>query len=159
MEDCFACGGGDVDQQQIDHIKEFGLSVIGTEEIVDGFRIPLTYSIGITSTLGKPEVVVYGLPTKHAHIFINMYYARIKAGEMLIPGVEYDDFAADGFKLQFKEITRESYASSLIQAKYYNDSRNIELKAYQLIYPDADGNWPWDPEVDDMFKTNANVLP
>jgi hypothetical protein len=155
-EECISCNGGDFAQLTRDNINKYGLSIVGTQYELADDTIPMTYSIGITETTKKPEIIIFGIPTKYAKTFINMYMAKIKDGFKFEMGKEYDDFA-EGYPMQLKEISLKSYNDYLIQAEAFNTQNTNALKAVQMIYPDADGNWPWDSENEHFIKI-AKIL-
>lgn len=153
--ECAACNGDNVVDIILKNVEEYGVSVMGTEIEIDGGMLPMTYSIGITKSIGKPEIVIFGVNSKHAQTFINMYskFAEKNAIEI---GKEYFDFA-EGYPTMFTEVTKDQYKENLCQARFFNEEYGVELKAVQLVYPDVNRNWPWQ-EVDEVFKKTAHVL-
>ncbi len=155
--DCSACNGDNIRQNTIDNIKKYGVSIIGTEHEIQDHLIPMTYSIGVTQTYNKPELIIFGLPTAHAQTFINMYVSRLKAGEAFKTDTEYLDFA-DGYPLMFKEVSSYNYREHLCQAAFYNDDFGYRIEAIQLIYPDTNSKWPWEEGVEEKVKLGVNLL-
>lgn len=157
MEECFSCGGGDFAQKTRENIEKFGVSVVGTQIPLEDGMLSMTYSIGITSTLGAPEVIMFGVPAPSATVFINMYYQGIKSGKEYKPGIEYDEFA-EGFGMKFKKISTQSYEDHLIQASEFNIQNNVGREALQMIFPDKFGRWPEDPMVDERNVKMLHLL-
>jgi len=156
-QECFTCSGGDFAQKTRENIEEFGVSIVGTQHEISIGTIQMTYSIGITETLNKPELIIFGIPTKHAQTFINMYMQMLRDGKEFKAGVEYPDFAS-GFMTRLKEISRDSYMDHLCQAYEFNIQNNNDIKAMQFIFPDKEGKWPEDPEVDPKNLLMLNIL-
>ena len=154
--ECLECSGGDFAFETRKNIEERGLSIVGTSYEIDIGMLAMTYSVGITETLGKPELIIFGVSNQHAAAFINMYYDFLKEGRTFEPGVDYDEFA-EGFKTRFKEISTESYMDHLCKAAEFNIENNHELKAMQMLYPDEHGIWAEDSQ-DERFKQIAIEL-
>jgi len=155
-QECFSCGGGDFAQETRKNIERVGLSIVGTEHITDDSIIPMTYSVGITESLDKPELIIFGVPQQFAAIFINMYYQMLKEGKTFEPDIEYTEFA-DGYPSKFKKIGTLAYVNHLCKAYEFNVQNNHEIKALQMIYPDKDGNWP-ENSTDEAFLKTAIIL-
>ncbi len=156
-ETCYACTGGNTQDRIQKDIDRYGISVIGTTEDVNGKTIPMTYSVGANETLDLPEVILFGIPTEHAHVFINRYYRGLKEGTIYEPGKDYSEFA-EGFPTRFKNITSDQFKDHLCQALYYNENQGNVSKAVQFLFPDADGNWADEEITSDDFKTMLNDL-
>ncbi|HZX76344.1 DUF4262 domain-containing protein [Lysobacter sp.] len=133
------------------HIQEHGCSVTSVFD-PDEKEPPFSYSIGIAKSSGAPEIIIVGLSSKQSHRMVNEYNRRCQAGERFQPGVLYLGFL-DDFAVQFGPVTREQRAEYMRSA-----CCGPEFEAVQLIWPNASGVWPWDPEASEWFRANQPLL-
>jgi Domain of unknown function (DUF4262) len=122
------------------HVAEYGWhlqGVHGSEE-----SPPFAYSIGFYHTLHAPEVIVVGLPQDVAHPILWEAYRRFERGERLGPNDSYEEFV-EGYAVTFIEVSDDARDEYFGFANwFYKD----EFPALQLVWPAADGRWPWENE-------------
>ena len=114
-----------------------------------------SYSIGINKKQNHADVVVLGLQRDTTHYLINDYKNRLQAGECFEPGHYYSDFI-DGFDVCFVEVDKqyfENYFGWGIWLHKGNDFRML-----QMVWPNSEGAWPWDPESIEQFRSTQPVL-
>lgn len=157
MKKCDMCDGKDTAFLTWEHINKFGLSVVGTAVDIKGISVPMTYSVGITYSIGEPEIIIFGLDSKIAQVFINMYYVKLKNKIPLELDVPRNDFAENNNAI-FCSVSYDQAKKHMFQAVDFNRDNNIEMRAVQMIYPDQNNNWPWDADTNEDFRTLSNVL-
>jgi len=142
------------EQRILDDIEQFGChvtSVFDPKQTEPSF----SYSIGITKSLGVPEVIVVGVNHKLGHSLVNSYMDRARVGEVFLPGVPYLGFLT-GFPVYFRQVIEEHRKTYMLSANWLYDG--TEYSALQIVYPTTAGIWPWDPAVSDWFRTNQPML-
>lgn len=134
-------------------IDRYGCHVINV--MAEDELPPFTYSVGVSRSSGRPEVVVIGLKQELAHAVVNDYNQRGQAGEVFTPGELYSDFL-EGFDVTFERVDRAFYA------EYFGWDLWLyggpEFDALQLVYPTTDGHWPWQPGASDWFRARQPIL-
>jgi len=126
----------------------------------EGNNPPFSYSVGFTKSLGQPEVILYGLERESAHPLINDTYALCKNGLRLGDWTEVDDLFRD-----YRCIARAVDESWIIQSKfasalwYHQTQMGTGLQdVVQLVWPDADGLFPWENGCAEWVKRDQIAL-
>jgi hypothetical protein len=138
---CWECDHPESSHQDyLDHmqglIDRFGWAVVGVED--DGVHPPVAYTLGLTP-LGRPELVVTGLPLPRATWLLNEVGLYTLDTAVLRPG---DEVLVDGSPLMEVVRVAEPSAHLFIAVEFYGS----EIQALQLAYTDDRGHWPWDAE-------------
>jgi hypothetical protein len=100
-----------------------------------------TYTIGLWSH-GHPELCIFGLEARRALPMLNAVAAQVAAGLGINDGDElaYEDWPLIAFQLPNPEDV-------VPQAnEFYRRKPQNSVPALQLVYPDAHGVWPWEPD-------------
>lgn len=135
-----------------DDIKKFGLAVITVPS--DGEVPTLAYSIGLWGARHHPEIVVFGLPPEVAHTIINDVGRRVKNGKRFKDGDVVEKLA--NFPMAFVEVPRDRFEGHLnVALAYYGHG---EFTALQLVWPDTQGKFPWQPSYDEKLRRAQPVL-
>jgi hypothetical protein len=150
----------DYERQIVDCVEKYGnfvLSVFGAE---DGSSPPFSYSIGFAKTLGAPEVIVQGLPSGTAHPVINDLFSMCTDGLQLSDGLRIDGLLANypcvARGVDESWITQSYFASALW---YHRTQMNSALTdVVQLVWPDADGRFPWEEGCADWVRSDQPVM-
>jgi hypothetical protein len=98
------------------------------------------YTVGVT-TLGHPELVIFGLPPEVAHGVADTAIAQIRDGGRYEPGTTYDDILEDGFAVAVVKVDEpghDEYPLGMARRIYGSD-----VEAVQLVWPGDDGLFPW----------------
>lgn len=141
------------EQKALEDIEKFGCHIIHVLE--EGDLPPFSYSIGISKSLGKPELIIVGLRRELAHELINEYNRKLRAGELLRPGLPYSGFL-EGFNCIFQPVHREHYEEYFGWAIWLYQGDRFEV--LQLIYPSTGGCWPNAEDAPDAFKQLQTIL-
>lgn len=104
------------------------------------------YSAGIYETLGKPEIVLFGLYKEVGQWVINEYGRRLKVGESFEPGDRYSDFL-EGYDVVFQQVDCRRARRITTWTDWFYERKGFPL--VQLVWPDKDaGKFPWEPDCD-----------
>ena len=142
------------EQRILDDIEQFGCHVTSVFD-PDQAEPSFSYSIGLTKSLGIPEVIVVGVRPELGHALINLYMDRARSGESFSLGIPYPGFLT-GFSVYFRQVIEENRKAFMLSANWlYNGT---DYSALQIVYPTTDGVWPWEPAATDWFRTNQPML-
>jgi hypothetical protein len=143
----------DLDRQILDTIAREGWMVLGIEASDEGPQY--AFSVGLFRTLGYPEIVVMGLPPAVSQDLINEIGSRVRAGDRFGVGQRYEGIASN-FPLAFIEMDRAYYRPYLGYARWFH--RGSDFPAVQVVWPDKQGIFPWEPDYDADFFEIQRVL-
>lgn len=150
------------DNQMLALIHEHGWALQGvfpTSEDDDP-PVPFTYTVGASLTRSSgddeqpdPEIVVYGLPHQIAGAVLNDLVRQHRDGtRTLTPNGRYDDVLV-GFDVVLVEVPDDMID------EVFRTSRRIvgpligqRPPGLQLVWPDAQGNFPWDDGYEQQYK-------
>lgn len=134
------------EQKILDTVEEHGwfcTSVFDPE----GVLLEFSYSVGFTQTLEHPEFIIFGLPGKVAHAILWDLFRTLKAGRIPEDSQHWSDLI-EGYDCVIRrvhptQITREYFNSAMW---FWGDSadRGEPLPAYQIVWPDRKGRFPWE---------------
>jgi hypothetical protein len=113
----------------------------------DGAEPDFAYSVGFTQTLRQPEFIIFGLPSDTAKPILWDVFDGLKSGRVPEDGLRWSDLI-QGYDCVIRrvhptQVTREYFNSALW---LWGDpaERGEPLSAYQIVWPDRDGRFPWD---------------
>ena len=134
------------EQDILDTIEAHGWFCMGVFD-PHGGAPEFAYSIGFTETLKQPEFIIFGLPGETANAILWAVFHSLKSGRVPVDGERWPDLV-EGYDCVIRrvhptQVTRE-YLNSAIW--YWGDPavRGEPLTAYQIVWPDRDGRFPWD---------------
>jgi len=133
-------------------VKAYGwhvLSVFSNEG-----RPNFSYSVGMQTTLGHPDVVVFGLSLEVGQELINLVGKAVRGGMWITDGMRSSDFL-QGYECLFRAVPRRLHPDYFGWGLWFYGEE--EFSVLQLIYPDRFGQWPWE-EVDEAFRKAQPVL-
>jgi hypothetical protein len=129
----------DQDRVILDHIAEFGWSVIGIEEDEDGPGY--SFSVGLTRTLGVPELFIMGQKPQTAQGMINRAGELIREGRRLTAG-ERAEGILEGYPVALVAVDERHYREYFGYARWLYRGNNFPV--LQIVWPDRSGHFPWD---------------
>ncbi|HET9143301.1 DUF4262 domain-containing protein [Actinophytocola sp.] len=149
---CDMCDGKSDEQLRRDLLAriaehDFTMVAVPAEEghgggwVAPGF----VYSVGLWSFHRVPELIVVGAPTRHAVETINRYAAQVKAGKRFRPGGPFRELLP-GPGVMLELVTPSLYHEWF--ARSFEFYPTGDFPAYQALWPDRDGNWPWQQRWD-----------
>jgi hypothetical protein len=133
------------------NIQKFGHTVIATEAEVNGYSIPMAYTVGLADAALK-EMVVFGLPPQVALSVLNDAARRARAGTLPLDSA-VDDIC--NFPVVFKLVEASAAAEYILAA---NQRAGHSLRAVQMVWPDKGGRFPWEVGFDPKLKDAQPVL-
>lgn len=138
-----------------DHIFECGHSVLGIFDDETGTRF--FYSVG-RSVYGNEEFLITGpLPPKVATFMINRIAQLVDSGEIKLDPTEVNEIETgvllEGFPCRIV-LVGDPRSAQMFQALNITP----DLQAYQIIWPDLDGNWPDDLGYDERFAQPIHAI-
>lgn len=132
----------------INDIKEHQLHISYVQS--DGYSPRFGYSIGLFKEFNHPELLLIGLDDTSTGAIINSIKDEIENGTRFIEGINYPGFLVN-FPIQFLAVEKEHYQDYLGYAGWYND-QSFDFPALQVIWPDKNGNFPWEDDFNERFK-------
>lgn len=121
-------------------VKEHGWVVMG---IGAGQGEPsFCYTVGFTA-MEHPEVIVFGLAFEIGQTLLNDMGSKIMDGRKYADGEIVDDLVV-GYPVTFISVTDSRKLLTMANRLYGKPGKPIA--AIQLILPDAEHHWPWDPD-------------
>jgi hypothetical protein len=146
-------GGWDERDRRIaGKIRQFGWNVNG---VAGGSTPDWAYSIGIWHTLRAPEVCVFGLPAQTGMRIVNVVGELIRDGERLHDGQKRDD-VLNGYDVVLRSARQQWYRRFFgAGIDFY---RQPPLPMVQVIWPDREGRFPWEAEVEESCRRSQPSL-
>lgn len=136
-------------------VAEFGWCVQSID--VEGAAPAFSYTIGLTHTFSQPELIVFGLPHEAAQRLLNLMGGRIREGERFQPGVSYKGLV-DAHDVRCRPVLAPaSVEAHFGYALWYYQGSPFEV--LQVIWPDAQGNFPDAPTAPEWLQTSQPLLP
>lgn len=107
-------------------------------------RIPSTfefaYTVGLWHNFRVPELVMFGLDGEYMQRLLNDCAERIREHGLPEPEVPFSG-VLEGFETQLRPVD-ESWRDAFFGSAY-RFYRGQPVPVWQLIWPDANGKWPW----------------
>ncbi|MFV8050288.1 DUF4262 domain-containing protein [Mycobacterium sp. 48b] len=135
-------------------VADHGWHVVG---VGGGDETPAdwAYSIGLWHTLRRPEICLFGLRIETMMSIVNIAGQEVRDGNPLEPGQLRDDILND-----YLVAVREAHPS------WYRDFfgagidyyRAGEFPVLQVFWPDAEGRFPWDDQVQEYCRAAQPLL-
>ena len=97
------------------------------------------YTVGLAA-IGEPEIIVFGLSPETSHHILNSM--ALPLGERAWqPGISHEVFGLDvpAYLLVVADSSEHLTVSNML----FGGADPIP--ALQLVYPDKNGRWPWEP--------------
>lgn len=128
-------------------IAMHGHVVISSEALIEGLRLPFSYTVGLAEK-GRRELVVFGLPTELAGKALNAV--------ALLEGETTESLMmSEGLELRLREA-HAGVASEFAKMAVERAGKGVETM--QVFWPDEDGFFPWDEEGDPRMKAAQPIL-
>jgi hypothetical protein len=136
----------EVDRRTIEHIEEFGCSVVNVTGTDHG--LGWAYTIGVFDTCRKPELITVGLLPDTAHFALN------EAAKLLRTGVDLTRGRQPGLvgevDCQFRPVSPAWVRHLMGRAEWYYGGNDFPV--LQMIYPDLQNRFPEDEGFDNTFE-------
>lgn len=138
-------------------IGTHGFAVVGGCAGFREDRLIVSYTVGMTER-GLPELAISGIPQTWAHQVLSEFIAHIPEGEVIPP--DEDAILVEGLSSGYPAMARplpKAEANSSI-APWARDYYGREVDVWQVVIPDKERRWPWDPRVTASFRMTQNAL-
>jgi hypothetical protein len=116
-----------------------------------------SFSVGFYLKFGHPEILVMGLPQPTAHQMINLIAGHFMTGRTFRAN-ERTDLLAQGFACSFVPIDVSHYRDYLGYGMWFYRSLKRPFPAFQLVWPDKRGVFPWEVGYDERFFKLQKLL-
>src|SRR5262245_45695021 len=120
-----------------------------------GEQPAFAYTVGMWQTFGQPEVIVIGLDDEVAHDLLDNVAEQADAGRAFAAGQQHDGLV-HGYPVRFLSVAAEQAAQWLPLVGWAYERSDVPC--VQLVYPDKQGRWPWQPDVREGFRRIQPVL-
>jgi hypothetical protein len=130
-----------------ERIQKYGFTCMGIGADVDAQppKPPFTYTVGLTQSYGHPELIVFGLPFETAMGVLAEAARRIRSGELVCKDGGTDHKLLQGYPATFRAIPSPAVRKHMKVARVIEGD---DIKALQIIWPDAHGRFPWETGAD-----------
>ena len=130
------------DRQVLDDVERHGWHAVHVRPW-PGRDPAWTFTVGLPASFGHPELVVFGLDAGVAGEIVATAVEAVRDGRRYRPG-EVDDDLLEGYGMRVLAARPHWYAAFLGYAQWFHESAG-GFEVLQLVWPDRDGRWPWDP--------------
>lgn len=115
----------------------------------------VAYTVGLSRTFGLPELVLSGLDADISHELLNSVAVRLTQGTLALKeGALYDE-VFEGFFARFRKLSTAEVSELRMALALAPDG--AELTAWQLHWPDPQGKFWDDPEVDPTYAGRQDI--
>jgi hypothetical protein len=135
----------DLNKIVVSNIKEFGWHCVNVVE--DAGQPPWSYTIGLYETFHFPELIIIGRSRATSHEMLKFIADDLDANDQ--PNLTEPQVIL-GLKCHFIEVNPRYYSDYVGFALWFYRKRSFPL--YQIIWPNNDGLYPWDPNATKAFK-------
>jgi hypothetical protein len=142
------------DRKLLDDVDEYGVHIVHVPENDDG-EPGFSFTIGLWHSFEQPEVVVFGLPEEVAHDLLNSIADEAAEDKKFLPDTRHEEVLV-GYPVRFVAVPKERYGDYLGSAVWAYES--ADFPCVQLVWPDKQGRWPWEPGVREGFAESQPVL-
>ncbi|WP_397404276.1 DUF4262 domain-containing protein [Phenylobacterium sp.] len=121
------------------------------------------YSLGFDETLDQPEVVMFDVPRDIASGVLWQAFDDLKSGEL-----RFEEGATWSMGEDHPPIWRKVHPSQISgvvgwlslaqQRRFARTGQFSGLEAFQLVLPDPEGHYPWEPGYDEHLRPRQPAL-
>lgn len=122
----------------------------------DNYLPGFVYSIGLFQNYNHPEIICFGLKIDVMARIINDACAMIAEGNSIMPNHSYADFLM-GVDVQFLNVDKAYYPDYFGYGSWYY-GKDVDFPAMQLVWPDKQNKFPWEPEFNSDWKFKQPLL-
>jgi hypothetical protein len=114
-----------------------------------------SYTVGLYQSYGQPEFIIFGLSSEISYGILGILASAAAANEMY-PLETPCNALVNGYACVFVKVPETRYNDYVFSALWYNAGSEFPL--YQVVWPDANGAYPWNPQTTSEFKLSQPVL-
>ncbi|MFN2596948.1 MAG: DUF4262 domain-containing protein [Pyrinomonadaceae bacterium] len=141
------------DEKTRSDVRKYGWQVLGVFE--DETGPAFAYTIGLYQTFKHPEVLMIGLELEFMQGILNNIGDDIKSGRRYEAGRAYPGIV-ENYDCSFQKIDEQFYGEYLGTAIRFYKRR--DFPAFQCVFPDMKGCFPWDKGVNPELLEMQPVL-
>ncbi|WP_165962679.1 DUF4262 domain-containing protein [Occultella glacieicola] len=146
---CLKCQGltdAEVRAHYLDLIEEHGWAIcnVGPGPVSP----PMAYTIGMTRFHGHPELLISGLDPSDAAPVLNDLAAEVRDGHAFVVG----DVIGAGRPHPYRVIEVWSPRRLVWAQEIYGGPNRRVIPAFQFVWADHDGRWPWQRHARDPHQ-------
>lgn len=109
-----------------------------------------SYTIGLSHTIGTPELMIFGLQSDTRHFILNGIAQALRDGDIAhAEGLVPSGVGARNLPFHLKTLSHE-WASEFGRIAFWL-ARNERLPFWQVVWTDREAAFPWDSEFDREF--------
>jgi len=142
-DQCAGCNGKTDEEIAASYaamIVKYGWAAVG---VFSDDEPPWMYTVGLQATHDHPELVMYGLPLELMHNLLHDAVREIENGKRFEPGTLAGGVIKDYDVAVVKVDEPFDPRYPLNVATFFHEDDEVE--AVQLVWPQADGTYPWQP--------------
>jgi hypothetical protein len=143
----------DTDRWVLETVERDGWAVLAIKE--EDYHPGYAFSVGLFRNFGHPELLIMGIPPESATRLINLMGEAIRSGQQFEASRRYDGFAQD-FPLTFLAVDGRHHEPYLGYANWFN--RGTDYPVLQCIWPDKQGQFPWEAGYEPAFFLAQRLL-
>lgn len=134
-------------------IDETGVHVVHVEG-EDG-KPGFSYTVGLWYSFEQPEVIVFGLPEQVAAELFDAIADEASEDKKFRDGERHEGLLVS-YPVRFVAVPKVDHTLFLGQAQWAYEGD--DFPCVQLVWPDKQGRWPWEPGVRQGFAESQPVL-
>lgn len=137
----------------LDDVEAHGLHIVHVpgDDDAPGY----SFTIGLWHSFEQPEVILFGLDPEVAQDLLDAIADEASEDRKYLDGTRHDDVLV-GYPVRFLAVPKEQYVEHLGPALWAYEGH--EFPCVQLVWPDKQGRWPWEPGVREGFAEAQPVL-
>lgn len=132
------------DRRMLGLVEKFGFAVQGVfpDTNSGGGEPGFCYTVGLAAQR-LPELILFGLPPTVAQSLLNDLGSRMRAGTTQVAAGDTVWGLVRGYPVRLVEVT-DSREHLTISNRFAGGPSAVA--ALQVVFPDAQGRWPWESE-------------
>ena len=116
-----------------------------------------TYSVGLYHSYAQPEFIIFGLDSKVAYSLLDKLASAAATGTMY-PLDKPCSELVKGYDCAFVEVPSHRFNDYVFSALWFY--ADVAFPLYQVVWPDADGKYPWNETyMDDPLHRQPVLAP
>lgn len=107
------------------------------------------YTVGLTASLGSPEIIVFDLPRPSASQLVSVVHDQLRDGRLVLAdGREWEGASA---KCLWRKV-HDDHLGEWLTLAFIPAMVADRLEAFQLLLSDAQGRLPWKDGYDERLR-------
>ncbi|MFO1076909.1 MAG: DUF4262 domain-containing protein [Planctomycetota bacterium] len=139
----------------LDDVAADGVHIAHVLASEDGAVPAYAFTVGLWHTFERPEVIVFGLDEEVAEQLLEALADEASDGASFAPGSRSEGLL-HGYPVRFLDVPKERRGEHVALADWAHEGADFPL--VQVVYPDKQGRWPWDPEAREGFRRHQPVI-